>query len=72
MVKKNKKEDIVAPKPKYISKDPNLKQIESTLKDRIGLNVFIKNKKNNTGFIYFEYKDLDQLNRIIDIIKSNY
>ena len=58
--------------PKYISKDPNLKQIESTLKDRIGLNVFIKNKKNNTGFIYFEYKDLDQLNRIIDIIKSNY
>ena len=58
--------------PKYISKDPNLKQIESTLRDRIGLNVFIKNKKNNTGFIYFEYKDLDQLNRIIDIIKSNY
>ena len=58
--------------PKYILKDPNLKQIESTLRDRIGLNVFIKNKKNNTGFIYFEYKDLDQLNRIIDIIKSNY
>ena len=58
--------------PKYISKDPNLKQIESTLKDKIGLNIFIKNKKNNTGFISFEYKDLDQLNRIIDVIKSNY
>ncbi len=57
---------------KYISKDPNLKQIESTLKDKIGLNIFIKNKKNNTGFIYFEYKDHDQLNRIIDVIKSNY
>ena len=57
---------------KYISKDPNLKQIESTLKDRIGLNIFIKNKKNNTGFISFEYKDHDQLNRIIDVIKSNY
>ena len=58
--------------PKYISKDPNLKQIESTLKDKIGLNTFIKNKKNNTGLISFEYKDLDQLNRIIDVIKSNY
>jgi ParB family chromosome partitioning protein len=57
---------------KYISKDPNLKQIESTLKDKIGLNIFIKNKKNNTGFISFEYKDYDQLNRIIDVIKSNY
>ena len=57
---------------KYILKDPNLKQIESTLKDKIGLNIFIKNKKNNTGFISFEYKDHDQLNRIIDVIKSNY
>ena len=57
---------------KYISKDPNLKQIESTLKDRICINIFIKNKKNNTGFISFEYKDHDQLNRIIDVIKSNY
>ena len=57
---------------KFISKDPNLKQIESTLKDKIGLNIFIKNKKNNTGFISFEYKDHDQLNRIIDVIKSNY
>ena len=57
---------------KYISRDPNLKQIESTLKDKIGLNIFIKNKKNNTGFISFEYKDYDQLNRIIDVIKSNY
>ena len=57
---------------KYISKDPNLKQIESTLKDKIGLNIFIKNKKNNTGFISFEYKDHEQLNRIIDVIKSNY
>ena len=58
--------------PKYISKDPNLKQIESTLKDKIGLNIFIKNKKNNTGSISFEYKNLDQLNRIINVIKANY
>jgi len=57
---------------KNTSKDPNLKQLESALKDKIGLNIFIKNKKNNAGSISFEYKDLDQLNRIIDVIKSNY
>tara|TARA_Y100000590_G_scaffold92493_1_gene104546 strand:- start:5240 stop:6088 length:849 start_codon:yes stop_codon:yes gene_type:complete len=57
---------------KIISKDANLHQLENSLKDKIGLNIFIKNKKNNSGSITFEYKDLDQLNRIINIIKSNY
>ncbi len=59
-------------KPKSILKDPNLKQLESELINKIGLNVFINNKKNNSGSIYFEYKNLDQLNRIIEIIKINY
>ena len=58
--------------PKRLSKDPNLKQLEASLIDKIGLNVLIKNKKNNSGIISFEYKNLDQLNRIIDLIKSNY
>ena len=53
-------------------KDPNLKQLENSLQDKIGINVFIKNKKNNSGSILFEYKDLDQLNKLIDAIKSNY
>ena len=59
-------------KSKSILKDPNLKQLESELVNKIGLNVFINNKKNNSGSIYFEYKNLDQLNRIIEIIKINY
>ena len=59
-------------KSKYILKDPNLKQLESELINKIGLNVSINNKKNNSGSIYFEYKNLDQLNRIIEIIKINY
>jgi len=59
-------------KSKYILKDPNLKQLESELIKKIGLNVSINNKKNNSGSIYFEYKNLDQLNRIIEIIKINY
>ena len=58
--------------PKYISKDSNLRQLESSFVDKTGLNVFIKNKKNNIGTISFEYKNLDQLNRILEVIKSNY
>ena len=53
-------------------KDPNLQALEISITEKIGLNVFIKNKKNNNGSIIFEYKDLDQLNRIVKIIKSNY
>jgi ParB family chromosome partitioning protein len=59
-------------KSKYVLKDPNLKHLESDLINKIGLNVSINNKKNNSGSIYFEYKNLDQLNRIIEIIKINY
>ena len=58
--------------PKIISKDSNLKQLENSLREKIGLNVFIKNKKNNSGSIYFEYRDIDQLNRLIEVIKANY
>jgi len=53
-------------------KDTNLQALEFSVREKIGLNVFIKNKKNNTGTISFEYKDLDQLNKLIEIIKSNY
>ena len=57
---------------KIYSEDPNLKQLEKSVSDKIGLRVFIKNKKNNTGSVLFEYKDLDQLNKLIDAIKLNY
>ena len=50
----------------------NIVDLEISISNKIGLNVEIKNKKNNKGKITFEYKDLDQLNKIIDIIKSNY
>jgi len=53
-------------------KDANIKDLEISISNKIGLNVSIKNKKNNKGKITFEYKGLDQLNKIIDIIKSNY
>ena len=53
-------------------KDPNLQSLESSIIEKIGLNVLIKNKKNNSGSIIFEYKDINQLNKIIEVIKSNY
>ena len=54
------------------SQDSNLQALETSIREKIGLNVLIKNKKNNSGFLLLEYKDLDQLNKIIKIIKSNY
>ena len=55
-----------------IKKDSNIQSLENTIIEKIGISVSIKNKRNNKGTITFEYKDLDQLNKIIDIIKSNY
>ena len=54
------------------SKDANLQALESSIIEKIGLNILIKNKKNNTGSLVINYQDLDQLNKIIEIIKSNY
>ena len=53
-------------------RDINLQSLENSIREKIGLNVLIKNKKNNTGSLVFEYKDLDQLNKLIEIIKINY
>jgi ParB family chromosome partitioning protein len=52
--------------------DVNIKELENSISNKIGLSVSIQNKKNNKGKISFEYKSLDQLNKIIEIIKSNY
>ena len=52
--------------------DVNIKELENSISNKIGLNVLIQNKKNNKGKISFEYKSLDQLNKIFEIIKSNY
>jgi len=57
---------------KSTSRDANILDLEKIMKEKLGINVFIKNKKNNRGSLTFEYKDLDQLNRLITVIKSNY
>ena len=54
------------------SKDPNSIDIENQLSSKIGMKVFLNNKKNNTGTLIFEYKGVDQLDRLIKVIKENY
>ncbi len=52
--------------------DPNILSLERSISDKIGLNVSIKSTKKNKGTITFAYHDVEQLNKIIDIIKLNY
>ena len=52
--------------------DSNIRDLENSISEKIGLSVSIKNNKNNKGTISFYYKELDQLNKIIDIIKCGY
>ena len=53
-------------------KDPNIVSLEKELTDKIGMRVFVKNKRNNSGIISLEYKGADQLDRLVEIIKQNY
>ena len=57
---------------RFNSSDVNIKDLENSVSSKIGINVVIHNRKNNKGKISFEYKSLDQLNKIIEIIKANY
>ena len=59
-------------KIKATTKDPNIKNIEDNLEEKIGIKTVIKNKKNHSGQLTFEYKNSDQLNRLISVIKANY
>ena len=54
------------------SKDTNIIALELSISNQIGINVDIQNNKRNKGKISFEYKDLEQLNKIIEIVKKNY
>ena len=53
-------------------KDPNILSLEEELTNKIGMRVFVNNKRNNSGIISLEYKAADQLNKLVEIIKQNY
>ena len=56
----------------YNKKDTNIITIENELADKIGMRVHLHNRKNNSGTLSFEYKELDQLEKLISVIKKNY
>ena len=53
-------------------KDANIRDLENKVTEKIGLNVEIKNSKRNKGSLTIHYQDIDQLNKIIDIISKYY
>ena len=56
----------------FKSKDSNIISTENDLSEKIGMRVILNNKKNNSGTLSFEYKGIDQLDRLIEVIKKNY
>ena len=56
----------------FKSKDSNILAAENDLSQKIGMRVVLNNKKNNSGILSIEYKGIDQLDRLIDVIKKNY
>ncbi len=56
----------------FKSKDSNIISTENDLSEKIGMRVILNNKKNNSGTLSIEYKGIDQLDRLIDVIKKNY
>ena len=63
---KNKKFKLIR------KKDPNILDLQRVLEEKTGLSVSITNRKNNSGTISFAYRDLNQLDRITNVIKNNY
>ena len=63
---RNKKFKLVS------KKDSNILELQKSLEEKTGLSVSINNKKNNTGTITFEYRDLEQLDKLINTIKKRF
>ena len=60
--KKNKNDKFV---------DPNVIKVQEKMEKVLGLKVHITNKKNNSGKVSIEYKDLEQFQLISDLITKH-
>ena len=52
-------------------KDANIMKTQERIEKILGLSVNITNKKNNSGKITIEYKDLDQFDLILNLLTKN-
>jgi len=55
-------------KPKNKVIDTNILKVQEKLEKKLGLRVFILNKKNNSGKITIEYKDLEQFELVSELL----
>lgn len=62
--------DVSRETPHRPSKDPNIVEVESTLRKILGTKVEIKDRKGR-GRIQIEYYSLDDLERILEILQSS-
>ena len=51
--------------------DANILKTQERIEKILGLKVNISNKKNNSGKITIEYKDLDQFELISNLLTKN-
>ena len=63
-------ENIKKVKSKSFTIDPNIFDAQRDIERSIGLKVIIQNKKNNSGKLTIEYKNLDQLELISKLLKN--
>ncbi len=63
-------ENIKKRKSQSFTIDPNVFDAQRDIERSIGLKVIIQNKKNNSGKLTIEYKNLDQLELISDLLKN--
>ena len=57
--------------PKDKSVDKNILKAQEKIEKALGLKVNINNKKNNSGKVSIEYKDLDQFEFISNLLTKN-
>ena len=63
-------ENIKKNKSKSFTIDPNIFDAQREIERSIGLKVTIQNKRNNSGKLTVEYKNLDQLELISELLKN--
>ncbi|MDC3043628.1 ParB/RepB/Spo0J family partition protein [Candidatus Pelagibacter sp.] len=61
-----------SPRTSFKIKNSNIEALENNLTDKIGMRVLINSKKNKSGTLTFQFKEFDQLDRLIKVIKDNY
>ena len=58
-------------KSKKINKDANILKAQEKIEKKLGLKVNISNKKDNSGRIVIEYKDLEQFELLSDLLTKS-